>query len=124
VSVHRVDCPNTFRGRLPEDRKVNVEWDAALAERFPVRLVVYGQDRTSLLADIAKAISTAQVNVRTAGMASEDKTARGMFVVEVSNLAKLHEVMEAVRRVKGVTRVERRQRNLRRGDSGAGAGAF
>jgi len=121
VSVHRVDCPNTFRGRLPDDRKVNVEWDAGLGERFPVRLVVYGQDRTSLLADIAKAISTAQVNVRTAGMASEDKTARGMFVVEVPNLSKLHEVMEAIRRVKGVSRVERRQRNVRRGESGAGA---
>jgi GTP pyrophosphokinase len=114
VSVHRQDCPNTFDDRVSPERKVTVQWSAGRDETFPVRLVVYGQDRTSLLADIAKAISTAQVNVRTAGMASEDKTAKGMFVVEVPHLAKLQEVMNAIRRVKGVTRVDRRQRMLRR----------
>jgi len=114
VSVHRLDCPNTFDDRVPAERKVAVEWDTGRGETFPVRLLVYGQDRTSLLADIAKAISTAQVNVRTAGMASEDKTARGMFVVEVPHLSKLHEVIQAIRQVKGVTRVERRQRVWRK----------
>jgi GTP pyrophosphokinase len=114
VSVHRQDCPNTFDDRVPPERKVSVEWDAGRGETFPVRLVVYGHDRTSLLADIAKAIAAAQVNVRTAGMASEDQTAKGMFVVEVPHLSKLQEVIDAVRRVKGVTRVDRRQRLLRR----------
>ncbi|HEY3216252.1 MAG TPA: bifunctional (p)ppGpp synthetase/guanosine-3',5'-bis(diphosphate) 3'-pyrophosphohydrolase [Candidatus Eisenbacteria bacterium] len=113
VSIHRQDCPNTFDQRVPPERKVAVEWDARRGETFPVRLVVYGQDRTSLLADIAKAIAASQVNVRTAGMASEDKTAKGMFVVEVAHLAKLQEIMTAIRKVKGVTRVERRQRLLR-----------
>src|SRR5262249_48739920 len=114
VSVHRLDCPNTFDDRVPAERKVAVEWDAGRGETFPVRLLVYGQDRTSLLADIAKAISSAQVNVRTAGMASEDEAARGMCVVEVPDLAKLQGVIGAIRHVKGVTRVERRQRILRR----------
>jgi GTP pyrophosphokinase len=115
VSVHRVDCPNTFDDRVAAERKVSVDWDTARGETFPVRLVVYGHDRTSLLADIAKAIASAQVNVRTAGIASEDQTARGMFVVEVPHLSKLQDVMTAIRRVKGVTRVERRQRLLRGG---------
>ena len=53
------------------------------------------------------------MNVRTAGMASEDQTARGVFVVEVPHVAKLQEVMSAIRKVKGVSRVERRQRVLR-----------
>jgi GTP pyrophosphokinase len=113
VSVHRQDCPNTFDERVPRERRVVVNWDAGRDETFPVRLVVYGQDRTSLLADIAKAIAATQVNIRTAGMASEDRTARGVFVVEVPHLAKLQEVMGAIRKVKGVTRVERRQRFLK-----------
>jgi GTP pyrophosphokinase len=110
VSVHRQDCPNTFDDRVPAERKVAVEWDAGRGETFPVRLVVYGQDRTSLLADIAKAIAAVQVNIRTAGMASEDHTARGVFVVEVPHLTKLHDVMQAIKKVKGVSRVDRRQR--------------
>jgi GTP pyrophosphokinase len=112
VSVHRQDCPNTFRGVDP-DRRVPVEWDTASSEVFPVRLLVYGQDRPSLLADITKAIAAIPVNIRTAGMASEDKTVRGVFVVEVANLQKLNEVLGAIRKVPGVTRVERRQRLLR-----------
>jgi GTP pyrophosphokinase len=113
VSVHRQDCPNTFDDRVPRERKVEVDWDAGRGETFPVRLVVYGHDRTSLLADIAKAIAATQVNIRTAGMASEDQTARGVFVVEVPHLTKLQEVMGAIRHVRGVTRVERRQRFIR-----------
>ena len=50
-----------------------------------------------------------------AGMASEDRTVRGVFVVEVPNLAKLTEVMTAIRRLPGVTRVERRHRLFRGG---------
>ena len=113
VSVHRQDCPNTFADRVPPERRVAVDWSARPGETFPVRLVIYGQDRTSLLADIAKAIASSGVNVRTAGMASEDQTARGVFVVEVPHLTKLHEVITAIRKVKGVSRVERRQRLVR-----------
>ncbi len=113
VSVHRQDCPNTFGDRVPAERRVPVEWDVSLGETFPVRLLVYGNDRTALLADIAKAISLTGVNIRSAGLASEDRTARGMFVVLVPHRAKLQEVMLAVRRVPGVTRVERRRRLLR-----------
>jgi GTP pyrophosphokinase len=113
VSVHRQDCPNTFGDRVPTERRVPVEWDVGLSETFPVRLLVYGNDRTALLADIAKAISLTGVNIRSAGVASEDRTARGVFLVMVPHRAKLQEVMRAVRRVPGVTRVERRRRLLR-----------
>ncbi len=113
VSVHRQDCPNTFGDRVPAERRVPVEWDAGLESKFPVRLLVYGHDRTSLLADIAHAIAVTSVNIRSAGVAAEDRRARGMFVVEVPHLAKLHEVIHAIRKVPGVTRVERRHRLLR-----------
>jgi len=113
VSVHRQDCPNTFGDRVAEERRVAVEWDVSLDQKFPVRLLVYGHDRELLLADIAKAIALAGVNIRSAGVASEDRRARGVFVVEVPHLAKLREVIQAIRRVAGVTRVDRRQRVFR-----------
>jgi GTP pyrophosphokinase len=114
VSVHRQDCPNTFDDRVAPERKVAVEWDARIGETFPVRLLVYGQDRTSLLADIARAIAAIGVNIKSAGVASEDHTARGVFVVEVPHLSRLQDVIGSIRRVRGVSRVERRQRLLRR----------
>jgi GTP pyrophosphokinase len=119
VSVHRQDCPNTFAGRIAPERRVAVEWDARAGDTFPVRLVVTGKDRPSMLADIAKAIAAVSVNIRTAGMQAEDKVVRGVFVVEVPHLQKLQEVMTAIRKLPGVQRVERRQRLIKpsgRGD--------
>ena len=123
VSVHRQDCPNTFGDKAPPERRVAVEWDARPSDTFPVRLVISGQDRPSLLADIAKVFATGGVNVRTAGMQSEDRTARGVFVIEVPNSARLTEVMAALRKLPGVTRVERRLRLLKPSRRAAGDGA-
>ncbi len=123
VSVHRQDCPNTFGDRVPAGRRLTVEWDSRPTDTFPVRLVLSGQDRPSLLADIAKVLATHGVNVRTAGMQAEDRTARGVFVVEVPNAAKLAEVMGSLRKLPGVTRVERRLRLLKTPRRGRGEDA-
>jgi GTP pyrophosphokinase len=113
VSVHRQDCPNTFADKVPLERRVAVEWDARPSDTFPVRLVISGQDRPSLLADIAKVLAAGGVNVRTAGMQSEDRTVRGVFVIEVPNASRLGEIINALRKLPGVSRVERRLRLLR-----------
>ena len=84
-----------------------------------MRLIVYGSDRPGILADITKVIGALKVNIRSAGMASEDKTARGVFLVEVPNVRRLEETLAAIQRVKGVARVERQQQS---GGGGAGAG--
>jgi GTP pyrophosphokinase len=120
ITVHHRECPNTFDEQVSPERKTEVEWSVGQGETFPVRLLVYGSDRPSLLADIAKAISTIKVNIRSAGMAEEDHRVRGVFVIEVNNLRLLQDVMRAVRRVKGVTGVERQSHSLdgrRRRDS-------
>jgi GTP pyrophosphokinase len=113
VSVHRQDCPNTFADKVPAERRLAVEWDSRPNDVFPVRLVITGQDRPSLLADIAKVLAANDVNVRTAGMQSEDRIARGVFVIEVPNAARLTDVMTALRKLPGVSRVERRLRLLK-----------
>jgi len=109
VTVHRTDCPNTFEARVAAERRVPVDWSAAPDDSFTVKLSIYGQDRRSLLADIAKAISTTNTNIRTAGIKANDRNARGAFVVEVRDLNHLREVMRAVEKVDGVDAVEREQ---------------
>ena len=109
VTVHRTDCPNTFEDRVPAERRLVVDWSAHSEDSFTVKLSIYGQDRRSLLADIAKAISTTNTNIRTAGIKANDRNARGAFVVEVRDLAHLREVMRAIENVDGVDAVEREQ---------------
>src|SRR5262249_53398092 len=112
VSVHRQDCPNTFADKVPLERRVAVEWDARPSDTFPVRLTISGQDRPSLLAGLAKVLAANGGDGRTAGLQAEDRTVRGVFVVDVANAARLAEIISAMRKVAGVTRVERRLRLL------------
>jgi GTP pyrophosphokinase len=109
VTVHRTDCPNTFDDRVAPERRVLVDWSAASEDAFSVKLSIFGVDRKSLLADIAKAIATTNTNIRTAGIKANDRNARGAFVVEVRDLAHLRQVMRAVEQVEGVEAVEREQ---------------
>jgi GTP pyrophosphokinase len=109
VTVHRTDCPNTFEDRVAPERRLLVDWDAAPDDSFVVKLSVFGEDRKSLLADIANAISETTPNIRTAGIKSSDRKARGAFVVEVRNLSHLRQVIQAVEKVDGVEAVEREQ---------------
>lgn len=109
VTVHRTDCPNTFEDRVAAERRLLVDWDAAPEDSFVVKLSVYGEDRKSLLADIANAISATNTNIRTAGIKANDRKARGAFVIEVRNLSHLRQVIRAVEQVDGVEAVEREQ---------------
>jgi GTP diphosphokinase / guanosine-3',5'-bis(diphosphate) 3'-diphosphatase len=87
----------------------SIEWEAETGDRFFVRLVMDGSDRRGLFADIASTITGTNTNIKSANITSEELGMRGEFVVEVENLGHLTRVMNAVRRVKGVLSVERRE---------------
>lgn len=109
VSIHRSDCPNVLNlGDHPE-RRVEIEWEAESGERFFVRLELEGTDRRGLVADIASTITGLNTNIKSVNIQAEEMGMRGEFVVEVENLDHLKRVMNAIRRVKGVLSVERRE---------------
>ena len=70
---------------------------------------VTGEDRRGLYADIMEAISQTGTNIRGADLHTKDGSVFGTIFVEVDNLPHLGKVMKAVRRVKGVTEIERRE---------------
>ncbi len=109
VSIHRADCPNVLNLADHPERRVDIEWEAESGERFFVRLELEGSDRRGLVADIANAITVLNTNIRSVNVQGEEMGMRGEFVVEVENLEHLKRVIHAVRRVKGVLSVERRE---------------
>jgi len=107
VSVHRVDCPNVFEDRVPTERRVELSWDVPDTRAFVVKLLVFGDDRQGMLADLANAVSDAGTNIVNAGMKAVDDDARGTFLVEVKNLNHLTKTIAAMKKVKGVRAVGR-----------------
>lgn len=108
ISIHRADCPNLLT-LSAEERRVDIDWQETEGEAFRVRLAVAADDRRGLYADLMEAISQTGTNIRGADLHTKDGSVFGTIFVEVDNLPHLVKVLKAVRRVKGVTQVERRE---------------
>jgi GTP pyrophosphokinase len=110
VSIHRADCPNLLTLVLEPERRLEIDWKELEGERFIVRLVLDATDRRGLYADLAKAVSATDTDIRSFELQSSDGHVTGALAVEVENLAHLQRILKAARRVKGVTEVTRKER--------------
>jgi len=109
VSIHRADCPNLLLLAHEPERRLEIDWQEAEGERFVVRLAIEANDRRSLYADIAAAVSSTGTDIRSMDLHSVDGRVNGSVIVEVENLAHLEKIIKATRRVKGITDVARRE---------------
>jgi GTP pyrophosphokinase len=116
VAIHRADCSN-FRqmAALSAERVIAVEWGVPRGDRvvvYPVDVVVEAHDRQGLLRDISEVFAKEKMNVT--GVKTQSlKDSRGgtawmTFTVEVSDSARLSQVLGLVARVSGVRSARRR----------------
>lgn len=110
VSIHRGDCPNLLMLVHEPERRLDIDWREQPGERFVVRLALEGFDRRGLYADVAGAVSSTGTDIRSMDLRGVDGRVTGSAVVDVENLAQLQKIMRAVRRVKGIQDVQRRER--------------
>ncbi|HOW54650.1 MAG TPA: bifunctional (p)ppGpp synthetase/guanosine-3',5'-bis(diphosphate) 3'-pyrophosphohydrolase [Syntrophorhabdaceae bacterium] len=106
LTIHVEDCPNVHT--YDDQRKVEVSWQLNKDYTFPVRLKVTGSDRKGLLSDISSVIAANKVNIISAqAMTYPDKSAAGMYEVEIEHMSQLQKVMKSIQKIKGVRSVER-----------------
>ena len=110
VSIHRADCPNLLVLAHEPERRVEIDWREMEGERFLVRLALDGSDRRGLYADVATAVTGTGTDIKAMELKALDGKAIGAVVVDVENLAHLEKIVKAVRRVKGISAVARRER--------------
>ncbi len=110
VSIHRSDCPNLLPLAHEPERRLEIDWQEKFGERFIVRLALEGTDRRGLYADVASAVSSTGTDIRQMDLKAIDGRAVGAVLVEVENLQHLQQILKAVRRVKGISEIARRER--------------
>jgi guanosine-3',5'-bis(diphosphate) 3'-pyrophosphohydrolase len=110
VSIHRADCPNLLLLSAEPERRLEIDWQEMEGELFVVRLGIEAADRRGLYADLAAAVTETGTNIKSMEMRSGDGGVFGSVLVEVENLSHLQKIVKAIRRVKGVTDVARRER--------------
>jgi GTP pyrophosphokinase len=115
VAVHARSCPNVQNLLYETDRRINVEWaragDEARAQRYPVKITVYCDDRTGMLKELTAIISDENTNIRNVDI-SRDETGEAIieFVVDAEDLRHLNRIVLGLRRVSGVRAVQRTQK--------------
>ncbi len=106
VTVHRAGCANVIKAN-PE-RLIEVEWDSATREPFPVKIKIRAMDRVGLLADVAACISKAGANILSANTQTlENKAVNSFFTLEVADTEQLTQVMVGLKKIRQVIDAQR-----------------
>ena len=110
VSVHKSDCVNVPKdmSHSPEAaRWVHVTWEDSVREEFKAVLRVLATDRMQLLADVTAQLASMRVMIY--GMQARESRGEGeiLVTVGVNGLQHLQEVITRLKRIDGVTSVER-----------------
>ena len=117
VSVHRAGC---IRILDEPERLLDVKWlEKPLSENddhpppiYPVKILVECNDRPGMLGEITTAIAQSKVNIRSGTFQPSavhlDSEASDNLTIDVTGAQQLDEVMEAIRHLKGVQRVNRK----------------
>ena len=92
VAVHARSCPNVQNLLYESDRRISVEWarvgDKATgkAQRYPVKITVFCDDRTGMLKELTVVISDDDTNIRGIEIrTTDDGEAAIEFVVEAED---------------------------------------
>jgi GTP diphosphokinase / guanosine-3',5'-bis(diphosphate) 3'-diphosphatase len=114
VAVHARSCPNVQNLLYESDRRINVEWgrvgdkSAGAAQRYPVKITVFCDDRTGMLKELTAVISDENTNIRGVDIRHDDEgEAIIEFTVEAEDLRHLNRMVLGLRRVPGVRAVQR-----------------
>ncbi len=106
VTVHRVGCVHALK--MNPERQIDVTWNKAAAQAYPVKIAIQADDRLGLLADIAATISKQGPNILTADSSvRQNKSVVLYFTIQVRDTTQLESVMAALQRVKPVRTVRR-----------------
>ena len=111
VVVHRTDCKNIFTLMKDPERNIDVEWDVDKDKRFLVRLYMVAHDRRDFLRDVTEEISSTDADIVNVTLKTEDMFVHNNMLIEVRNLKHLTNIINKIRKIKGIVNVERRNGN-------------
>jgi len=107
VTVHLRSCPTVLNEReVP--RLIEVEWEAAPAQTYPIAIRVEAYDRTGLLNDITQVVAENKVNIVAAAVhTNPDHSAIVTATLQVASVSQLARVMSRIEALKDVISVQR-----------------
>lgn len=104
VIVHTSNCP--YIKRMGVERIVNVQWSAREEHTYPVNIKVVCDDIKGILTEVSSIISSFDVNISYAQVETENLIANCTFVIDISSLQQLNQILSAIKQLKFVKSIE------------------
>ncbi len=111
VSIHRKDCTNIKDLLSEEERIIDVKWyEEEKKGNYNVDIEVLSNDRTGLLGDIVKEITSQKINIMAVNTrTNKDRIATIDITIEVQDIEQLNKVVKSIRKVDSVYEVNRKK---------------
>jgi GTP diphosphokinase / guanosine-3',5'-bis(diphosphate) 3'-diphosphatase len=110
VTVHRANCPSVLSERDIE-RLIDVEWESADQQTYPITIRIEALDRPGLLNEITNVVAEHKVNIVAASIGTQpDGTATISATLKVTSLQQLSRVLTRIERIRDITSVTREAR--------------
>jgi GTP diphosphokinase / guanosine-3',5'-bis(diphosphate) 3'-diphosphatase len=110
VTVHRSTCPSVLSERDIE-RLIDVEWETASQQTYPITVRIDALDRPGLLNEITNVVAEHKVNIVAASVAvNSDATATITATFTVTSLQQLAKILTRIERLRDITSVTREAR--------------
>ncbi len=101
VTVHLATCPTVVNERAVE-RLIDVEWETAAQQTYPIAILIEAYDRTGLLSEISNVVADDKINIVAASVnVHKDHRATVQATLEVSSVAQLSRVHGTSRAAQG-----------------------
>ncbi len=109
IKIHRKNCKNLLTlSEHNENRLVPVEWPRTKGTHFLAGISIKGEDRPGILKDISNSIAGFKnTNIKSVNISSNDSVFEGQITVYIENLKQLNNLIEKLKRNKGIYSVHR-----------------
>ncbi len=108
VAVHSTSCSNVQNLMYEVERRIDVEWARSASEPFPVKFVVYTNDRPGMLSELTAVLFHENSNIRSLEARSTEREGAVVdMTVDVRDKKQLERIVSAMRRIPGIRDIER-----------------
>jgi len=105
VVIHMANCPSI--GEIEKENIIEIYWDTDSHENYPVKFIIAGEDRKTLLFDIIKVVDWANVNLSYLEVKAENTLMKATIIADVKNLNQYIKIRKKISSIRGVISIER-----------------
>ncbi len=112
VTIHKAECTTAIKGQEDEEQKgrwMSAEWAENIKDTYKTEVIIHGGNRPGLVADVSITIANLHLQMHSlmARELADQGEAEVRLTIETGSVEQLKTTIDALKRIRGVSSVER-----------------